>query len=308
MPRINPLRLRHYRAKQNLSQEDLAGQSGIDKGTIFRIEAGKTKRNGARVVDALAKALRVEAAQLTAPDMKGIDAPTEEFFPKTQLNMRVTAEVRNALALVSLRYGVKPTEVIEFAPFLFHLAASESLKDRATRLADLQTARAGVEAFSGRFKHITERLVSDWDAENLEGMEARSIATRDLRGDRLDDGDSHIDSRPLDYEDDETNPFVVHLRERLEAVQPGAADRLEGWYSYAGVRYEICREQALEWFGGDEDAADDFVAGRYSISDMPREIRAAEPAERVNWAVNKRAEVKARSEAYFASLGLEGLL
>lgn len=308
MHRINSLRLRHYRAKQNLSQEDLAGQSGVDKGTIYRIEAGKTKRNGARVVEALAKALKIEAAQLTAPDTEGIDAPAVEFFPKTQLNMRVTAEVRNALALVSLRYGVKPTEVIEFAPFLFHLAASESLKDRATRLADLQTARAGVEAFSGRFKHITERLVSDWDAENLEGMEARSIATRDLRGDRLDDGDSHTDSRPINYEDDETNPFVVHLRERLEAVQPHATDRLEGWYSYAGIRYEICREQALEWFGGDEDAADDFVAGLYSISDMPREIRAADPAERVAWAVNKRAEVKARSETYFASLGLEGLL
>ena len=41
MPRINPLRLRHYRTKQNLSQDDLSRQSGIDKGTIFRIEAGK---------------------------------------------------------------------------------------------------------------------------------------------------------------------------------------------------------------------------------------------------------------------------
>lgn len=308
MPRVNPLRLRHYRAKQNLSQDDLAGQSGIDKGTIFRIEANKTKRNGVRVIEALAKSLKIAPALLTAADLEGIEQPNEEFFPKTQLNMRVTAEVRNALALVSLRYGVKPTEVIEFAPFLFHLAASESLKDRAERLGALQTARAGVEAFSGRFKHITERLVSDWDAENLETMESRSIAARDLRGDRLDDGDSLTDSRPLEYDDDEANPFVVHLRERLDAVQTGTTDRLEGWYSYAGVRYEICREQAREWFGGDEDAADDFVAGRYSISDMPREIRTGKPAERVAWAVLKRAEVDERSKSYFASLGVEGLL
>lgn len=308
MPRINPLRLRHYRAKQNFSQDDLAGQSGIDKGTIFRIEAGKTKRNGIRVIEALAKPLKIEPAQLTSADMEGIEAPTEEFFPKTQLNMRVTAEVRNALALVSLRYGVKPAEVIEFAPLLFHLAASESLQDRATRLESLQQARAGVEAFSGRFKHITERLVSDWDAENLETMEARSIATRDLRGDRLDDGDSVTDSRPLEYDDDEGNPFVVHLQERLKAVQADAADRLEGWYSYAGVRYEICREQALEWFGGDEDAADDFVSGRYSINDMPREIRGAEPAERVAWAIQKRIEIEERSKAFLESLGVEGLI
>lgn len=305
VPRINPLRLRHYRAKQNLSQDDLASQSGIDKGTIFRIESGKTKRNGIRVVNALAKSLKIEPAQLTAADMDGIETPTEEFFPKTQLNMRITAEVRNALALVSLRYGVKPAEVIEFAPLLFHLAASESLQDRATRLESLRQARASVEAFSGRFKHITERLVSDWDAENLETMEARSIATRDLRGVRLDDGDAVTDSRPLEYDDDEGNPFVVHLQERLKAVQGDAADRLEGWYSYAGVRYEICREQALEWFGGDEVTADDFVSGRYSISDMPREIRAAEPAERVAWAMKKRIEIEEHSKAYLESLGLE---
>lgn len=308
MPRINPLRLRHYRTKQNLSQDDLSGQSGIDKGTIFRIEAGKTKRNGARVIEALSKSLKIEPAQLTAADAEGMEPPSDELFPRAQLNMRVTPEVRNALALVSLRYGVKPTEVIEFAPFLFHLAACESLKDRAMRLEQLRAARAGVEAFSGCFKHITERLVNDWDAENLETMEARSIATRDLRGDRLDDGDSVTDSRPLEYEDDEANPFVVHLRERLEAVQVEATDKLEGWYSYSGVRYEICREQALEWFGGDEDAADDFVGGRFSISDMPRDVRAAEPAERVAWAAKKRVENEERSKAWFASLGMEGLL
>ena len=112
----------------------------------------------------------------------------------------------------------------------------------------------------------------------------------------------------LEYEDDEANPFVVHLRERLEVVQVEATDKLEGWYSYSGVRYEICREQALEWFGGDEDAADDFVGGRFSISDMPRDVRAAEPAERVAWAAKKRVENEERSKAWFASLGMEGLL
>ncbi|API57987.1 hypothetical protein BSL82_00610 [Tardibacter chloracetimidivorans] len=308
MPRINPLLLRHFRGKQNFSQADLSKQSRIDKGTIFRIETGQTQRNGVRVIEALAKALKVEPAQLTAANGDGIEPPSDELFPKTQLNMRVSAEVRNALALVSLRYGVKPVEVIEFAPLLFHLVASESLKERATRLESLQAARAGVEAFSGRFKHITERLVSDWDAENLETMEARSISTRDLRGNRLDDGDAITDSRPLDYEDDEANPFVVHLKERLEAARADAGDRLEGWYSYAGVRYEICREQALEWFGGDSDAADDFIGGRFSISDMPREIRAGDPADRVAWVETKRVENAERSDAYFASLGLEGLL
>ncbi len=163
-----------------------------------------------------------------------------------------------------------------------------------------------MESFSGRFKHITERLLNDWDAANLEDMEARSISSRDLRGDRIDDGDSLTDSRPLEYEEDEANPFVVHLQERLSAVQADPADKLEGWYAYAGVRYEICREQALDWFGGDEDAADDFIAGRFSISDMPREIRAGGSDQRVAWAATKRAENEERSKAFFTSLGLDG--
>ncbi len=88
MPCINPFLLRHYRAKQNLSQEDLSRQSHIDKGTIFRIESGKMKRNGARVIGALSKALKVEPAQLTAANAEGIEPPTDDLFPKTQLNLR----------------------------------------------------------------------------------------------------------------------------------------------------------------------------------------------------------------------------
>ena len=60
------------------------------------------------------------------------------------------------------------------------------------------------------------------------------------------------------------------------------------------------------WFGGDEDAADDFIAGRFSISDMPREIRAGGSDQRVAWAATKRAENEERSKAFFTSLGLDG--
>jgi transcriptional regulator with XRE-family HTH domain len=305
MTRINPDRLRHYRAKQNLSQADLGERSGIDKGTIHRIEAGKTRRNNTNVVSSLAHALKVEPSLLTAVDMEGIEPPTTEFFEKTQLNVRVSPEIRNALSMVSRRYSVTPTEVIEFAPLLFHLVASESLKERAARLDRLRDARARVTALDGLFKHITNRILKDWDAEQLDDMEARSIAKRDLRGDVLDDDDSIWDRRPHDYDADEQNPFITHLKDRLSAAQADADDTLDGWNCRAGVCYQICREQALEWFGGDHDAADDFVRGSYSISEMPREIRTAEAPERVAWAVQKRIEVGERVNAWFASMGLE---
>ena len=310
MARINPLLLRYYRDKQKMSQEDLSRHAGIDKGTIFRIETSRMKRNSQRVIASLAKSLKVESDKLTAVDVEGVPASEDSpLSPKSQLNVRVAPEVRNALALVSQRYGVSALDVIEFAPLLFHLVASESLKARADRLSALRAARDAVSEFSGRFKHLTERLLSDWQAEEVEVLEEQSIARRDLRGSAIDDDDCITDARPLEYDEDETNPFIVHLRERLATVQAtGPTDRLEGWYSSAGVRYEICREEALAWFGGDEDAADDLVLGRFSITDVPKDIRAGGTEKRVEWANAKREEASARANEYFASLGLGYLL
>ncbi len=310
MARINPQLLRHYRDKQNLSLEDLSRRSKVNKGTIFRIESNKMKRNNERVIANLAKALKVELEQLTTTDVEPSQTSDDgELFPKTQLNVRVAAEVRNALALVGLRYGVTPLDVIEFAPLLFHLAACESLKERTERLSALRAAHDAVSDFSGRFKHLTERMLNDWQAAEVEELEERSIAKRDLRGSSIDDANPITEARPMDYDEDEANPFIVHLRERLSAVQrDGSSDRLEGWYSSIGVRYEICREEALEWFGGDEEAADDLIMGRFSITEIPKEVRAAGPEERIAWAGAKRAETSARTSAYFASLGLGDLL
>lgn len=310
MARINPHLLRHYRDKQNMSQEDLSRHSRIDKGTIFRIEAGRMKRNSQRVIADLAKSLKVESDKLTAIDVEGLPAPEDsQLFPKSQLNVRVAPEVRNALALVSQRYGVSALDVIEFAPLLFHLVASESLKARADQLSALRIARDVVSDFSGRFKHLTERMLSDWQAEEIEFLEEKSIAKRDLRGSTIDDDDSHTDARPFDYDEDEINPFVIHLRERLATVQAdGQTDRLEGWYRSAGVQYEICREEALAWFGGDQDAADDLVSGRFCMTDVPKDIRAAGADKRVEWANAKREENSARAKDYFASLGIGDIL
>ncbi|UVO53365.1 helix-turn-helix transcriptional regulator [Sphingomonas sp. SUN039] len=310
MARINPILLRYYREKQNLSQEDLSRRSHVDKGTIFRIEAGRMKRNSQRVITDLAKELKIDGDKLTASEAEGLPAPDENLLsPKSQLNVRVAPEIRNALFLVGERYGVSALDVIEFAPLLFHLAASESLKARTDRLSALRSARETVSAFSGRFKHLTERLLHDWQAEEVEVLEERSITRRDLRGSTIDQVDCITDARPLEYDEDEASPFVVHLRERLATVQADSqTDRLEGWYDSGGIRYEICREQASEWFGGDEDAADSLVSGRFSITDVPKEIRAGGTEERVAWAKAKSEEASARANEYFASLGLGDLL
>ena len=229
MNKINPDLLTRYRDRAGMSLEELSRRSGIDKGTINRIEKGKTKRSNAHTTNALAKALKVEAEALTATEVEP-EAVENTLFSKTKLTMQISAESRNALSLVAARYSVKPSDIIEFAPLLFHLVASENLKQRAERLAELRAARDVVASLHGNFRHLAGRLVSDWQAEELEQLEERSIAGRDLRGDRIDDESTHTDARPYDYDDDDQNPFVEHLRARLAAVQgEGAEEQLEGW-------------------------------------------------------------------------------
>ncbi len=55
-------RLRDIRERSPLSQEELAGKSGVHRVTIARLEAGATARAG--TIRKLAKALGVKAADL----------------------------------------------------------------------------------------------------------------------------------------------------------------------------------------------------------------------------------------------------
>ncbi len=308
MPRINPLLLRHYRQKLDMSQDELGRRARIDKGTINRIEKGRSRRNPDRIITELAKVLKLDVAQLTAADAEVPGEADEGLFPRQQLNVRISIDARNAFALVGQRYDVSLTDLVEFAPFLFHLVAAESLKERSERLQALSAARAAVSDLGELFGHLASRMTNDWQGEEIDALEQRSIDRRDVRGDTIYDPDSRTeDPHDHDYDGDEKGPFVLYLQERLAAVKSATeTDSFDGWYRHGGARYEICREQALAIFGGDEDAADDLLAGRYGVTELPKELRGpGKEYGRVAWAKEKRAEVSARADALFASLGLE---
>lgn len=308
---INSTIAKRERFKLKLSLEELSKRAGVDKATLHRIEGGRMKRNAEHVVTRLAKIFGMEADQLTSATAEAAEAVEDgPFSYRSQLNVRLSHESRNALALVSKRYAVKPLEIIEFAPLLFHLVAAETLAERAARLERLRAARREVESLGNAFPHIAERLVNDWTGEDLDRREERSIRARDLRGDLLDEGADFVDARPLEYDSSVQNPFMQIVGKRLAAIQAegGARDALEHWSHGAGPRYEICRDEALELVGGDAEACEAIIEGRVAIHELPKELRAGGQVEaRVRWVKERAAELAARDAQWLETHGFGGL-
>ena len=311
MQRINPASLKAKREELGLSLDELAERSTINKATIHRIERGKTKRTNAHTVRQLAQGLGVEPRELMGVKTDG-SGDDDAFYYRSQLNLRVSHEARNALTLVGWRYGVKPTDIIELAPLLFHIAAEESLAERLENLGALRAARDQIRAMDDKFPHISERMVEDWDGVEFDDLEMRSIRARDLHGSMLDEYDSYrgIDSRPPSYEEGEQNPFIQHLRRRFSTI--GAAEdqpaQLE-WQDGCSPRYALGKPEALRYFGGDEEVADDVVNGMVSIHEIPKDLRGeGQESSRAAWARERIKELSAKNVELLELLDVRTLL
>ena len=311
MALINPRIAKRERQKLRLSLDELARKSGVNKATLHRIETGRMKRNAEHVVSRLAKVFKLEAEELTIASTDDDDGDAESVFSyRSQLNVRRSHEARNALSLAAWRYGVKALDILELAPLMFHLVAAETLKERAAQLAKLREARDQIAGLSVGFPHLHERMVNDWNGEEIDQREERSIAARDLRGDKVDDGEDFVDTRPYDYDDGAQNPFVTQVRHRLAAVQAGDAEPelFEYWADGIAPRYEICREEARDYLGGDSDAAEEIVMGRVGLHEIPRELRvSAATPQRAQWVRERAAELGARNAEWLDKLGLGDL-
>ncbi len=308
MALINPSIARRERHKLGLSLDELAKRSRINKSTLHRIENGRMKRTTEHVVTKLARVFKLEPDALTATVAEENQSEMESIFSyRSQLNVRVPHEVRNALSLVAWRYGVKVLDIVELAPLLFHLVAAETLQERSAKLASLREARARIASLSGGFPHLSERMLNDWNGEEIELLEERSIVARDLRGDKVDAGDDFTDPRPMDYDDGAQNPFVTQVRQRLAAVQPPGAEPelFDYWTEALTPRYEICREEALRYVGGDTEASNEIIIGRVGLHEIPKELRDAEQLQaRAAWVRERANELGARNAEWLDTIGL----
>lgn len=277
MPEIVPQALRLHRERKNLTLDELAAASHVDRGTINKIENGRRTKSRPSTLRSLADALRIDESELTtAPD----DAPasTPSFSPKTQMNFRMANDARNALNLTAMRYGVKATHILHLAPLLFRWAADMSLKWRSERLAELEDHLAALENIRTPL-HLNGNVTHNWRADEALDEERRSIAKRDIFGLQLSD-----DALAEDYEESEQNPMAQFLKSI--SLSLGDDVNFEYWsphWSHPG--YTLGKSEALDLVGGNETAAQHIVDGYAPLHELPTEVRKRGADAVAQWAI-----------------------
>lgn len=241
---INPAELRKALQRQHLTQQALADKIGCTKDTVNRWMRGKTRRVRSHLRPRLEEALNVPFETLTRPP-EGVDPGWhDEMSPKmVEMRFSLRPEIRAALRLVALRYGIPPTTVMELAPLLFLLAAERSL---LTYKKELEEIRAKYKEGDRLRNAMFDRLVSpdrsttsfDFDLEQLE----EAIATRDIFGRKL----LFLTTSYLKSVD----PLATFLDDEAKQLPNGAVTKIVALrYEPFQIYYEIAEDTLRERTG-----------------------------------------------------------
>lgn len=277
MPDINPKNLQFLRRKRNLTLEALAEDSGVSRATISRIENGHGGSNHLVTVERLASTLNSDVETLTGPDMNE-DGENPIFGRKTQMNVRMADDARNALALVAMRYSVKPAHIIHLAPFLFLWAAEASLKRRQEAVEAISAQLEALNA-TPTPKHLHGLVTDHWRAGEILEAEETSIRKLDIFGKLVPD--EHVSQS---YEESEENPFAAFLKSLADDL--GELAEFDYWLmAWDQPGYQLGEAEALALTGGNEEAARQIVCGHAPLHEMPKSVEDAGPGAVASWAI-----------------------
>jgi len=296
MAKINGSVLRELREGQNLTLEALSEKSGVDESTIHRLETGARKGDRCRrhTVDGICRALNV-TPEILAGTVARTVGRTEPESATDQLNVRIDNGARNALNLVSIRYGIPSARIVELAPLLFYMAAEKSLAERRLRVEEVWAVESHWEELRNSIPQLPGKAMPEDDALHVEW---NSIEKRDVLG-------RHVRDAPIHYRDDhedELNPLGQSLKASLEGI-PGNPS-FESWYWEDAPNYRICRDEALDLVDGDAEAADAILSGIAPLHELKKELRqkSASGSQRAEWAQECIAEAQRLSTELLAVL------
>jgi transcriptional regulator with XRE-family HTH domain len=286
MSKIDPSVLKRLRASKGWSQDQLAENTKfgrnpkIDKRTISRLEQGKQTNTRGRTIHQFARVFGVELAVLTGeapiPDGKRQDQPASES------TIQISAHARNALHLIYERYHVRQWQIVEMAPFLFCWAAEASLRQRLSRIEQLERTCRTVKDQERQVEYL--RLSDSSDLEEKIEAEKVSIRDRDLFGYQIDDAGF------ANFKHEWTeNPFARFLSDLVEGFDDVIT--FDGFSSIDYPNYSVCPEEAERLVGGDKTLADRILSGIVALNEMPAEVRESfNSATRADWVRAKVAE------------------
>ena len=276
----NGSNVRKLRTQRGWSLDRLSAEAGVNRQTIYRLESGKTTTTRSHTLDRLAKALQTSLEVLCGDD---IDVATvaQDAAPKSQMNVRLPRDVRNAISLVAIRYGVNASSIIEGAPLLFLCAAELSLKARQERLNQYEERLREIEA-DNTLSHVPLRELRRWEIDAALGREQDSIDARDIFGGLVHEYDVDAEFYGVSFVDSEKNPLVRFVRDWVEQIEDAS---LDSWHPENGASFELGREEAAALVGGDEEAIEHILTGRAALHELPRELRKqGDTSGRAKWA------------------------
>jgi transcriptional regulator with XRE-family HTH domain len=272
--------VRKLRLKRGWSLDRLSAEAGVNRQTIYRLESGKTKTTRSHTLDRLAKALQTTSEVLCGDEID-VAAIAQDTTPKSQMNVRLPRDVRNAISLVAVRYGVNASSIIEAAPLLFLCAAELSLQARQEKLDRYQERLSEIDA-DDTLPHVPISELRDWRMDAALSREQESIDARDIFGGLVHEFDEDAEFYGVSFVDSEKNPLVEFVRNWVKQIK-GAS--LDSWHPEYGASFEIGREDASALVGGDEEAIGHIMAGRAAIHELPRELRKQDDTVgRAKWA------------------------
>ena len=291
MSTINPDKLIFLRKEAGLTAEALADAAHVGRATITRIENGKAGVTRPETAKRLANTLKCQSADLfTPPDP---DQARNFFNDRAPLDLSISNAAQNALELVAMRYNETRETILELAPLLFDLVARESLLERSNRLAELSARRDAVGEMGRHFSHLGGRFLHDWQAEEVETQEEISIRKRDVRASYVLESTKIEDAFvPQDYDEECDNPFVDHLKRRMEEVRQDGDDApsLDVWPVWRSPSYDVGNGEALVLAQGDIELARSILTGAVQLARLPKNLRGADAAEaRLGWMREQKA-------------------
>jgi hypothetical protein len=295
VPKLNSTNLRALMDRKDLTPTKLAekiarsrtpGSENISLRSLSRYLGSASGvpygRNVAdRIVHILAKVLETTPEVLTGERPLPSEHGTTLKFT-SRVSEEVSTRARNMLRLTAIRYGLSERTILEFAPLAAMLLAEASLCRRRATVAGWKAAYEAQGALGDDLRHLPVRVRLNATAEEAIAAEEKSIAQRDIFGETIAE-DTGLESETwgTEYDHARDNPCAVSLR--ALAAQWGAPVEIEE-FDAVSVSYRMCDDVALRIACGDQQIAEEIVAGHLDLGEMPRGLmRREKEAERLAW-------------------------